>query len=240
MPAEPDKFFLFFCMRLSGRLAYTLRLTYLPSAQSVLDMASNSSDPSASEISEIISRSAAGDADAVQMLLTRYSSVIERELRTQRRFQGLQTRLDPEDIAQSVWRCFFVAIVGGDLAFQEPNQVAAFLTRLTRNRIETQFRKHHAIKRDIRSTINSHEFDHTQSSNANSDPSHVASTLEFLQSVLIRMTPDERNIANRREEGATWEELANELGTTAEAIRKRHARTATRILNELDPDNESI
>jgi RNA polymerase sigma factor (sigma-70 family) len=200
-------------------------------------MASNSSDPSASEISEIISRSAAGDADAVQLLLTRYSSVIERELRTQRRFLGLQTRLDPEDIAQSVWRCFFIAIVGGDLAFREPNQVAAFLTRLTRNRIETQFRKHHAIKRDVRRTINSHELDFEVKSNTN--PSHVASTLEFLQNVLTQMTPDERHIAKRREEGVTWEDLAQELGTTTEAIRKRHSRTARRILEELDPDNES-
>ena len=195
----------------------------------MLDVPSNnldSSESSPSEISAIVAKAAAGDADAVQMLLTRYSSVIERELRTQRRFQGLQTRLDPEDIAQSVWRCFFVAIVGGDITFREPNQVAAFLTRLTRNRIETQFRKHQAIKRDVRRTINSHELDFEVKSNSN--PSHVASTLEFLQNVLTQMTPDERHIAKRREEGVTWEDLAQELGTTIEAIRKRHSRTALR------------
>lgn len=203
------------------------------------DMTSNHFDSSTPDITSIVSRAAAGDAEAVQLLLSRYSNVIERELRTQRRFQGLQSRLDPDDIAQSVWRCFFSALVGGELVFREPDEVAAFLCRLTRNRIESQFRKHQAIKRDIRRTINSHEFDFESRFHPQTNPSQVASTLEFLNSVLKRMTPEEREIARRREEGATWETLAQELGIPAETIRKRHSRAAQRILNELDPENES-
>ena len=163
--------------------------------------------------------------------------MIERELWTQRRFHGLQARLDPDDIAQSVWRCFFTSLVGGEVVFREANEVAAFLIRLTRNRIETQFRKHHAIKRDIRKTVNSHTFD--DQPNPSTKPDYFVSTIEFLQAVLERMTPEERHIAQRREEGATWEQLAIELCLTPEALRKRHTRMAQRILGELDPEHES-
>ena len=69
------------------------------------------------------------------------------ELRAQRRFQGLQSRLDPDGIAPSVWRFFFSPLFGGELAGRESTLVVGFLVRLTRNSIERQFRHHHALKR---------------------------------------------------------------------------------------------
>ncbi len=62
--------------------------------------------------------------------------------------------------------------------------------------------------------------------------------MEFLQQVMRQMTPEERMVATRRASGSTWEELAAEMGTTPEALRKRHTRTAARLLSELEAKDD--
>ena len=201
-------------------------------------MTEPSSSPNGSELfSAIVARAVCGDVAAGQILLKEFSGVIARELRTQRRFQSLHTRLDSSDIAQSVWRSFFSAVVGGNAVFQESAEVAAYLAKLTRNKIESQLRRHRAIKRDIRRTMNANELEFEEV--GIKSPDQDATTLEFLQAVINRLTPDERRIAQRRAEGATWEELAAELGSTADAIRKRHVRAAERITKELGGDDDT-
>ncbi len=183
----------------------------------------------------LIKRAASGDEGAAAALISDFSSVIARELRTQRRFYSLKLLVDAEDIVQSVWRCFFGALAQGDATFRDSREVAAYLTKITQNRIETQFRRQHADKRDVRRTINAVDLEFADQ--AATQPSHALSTLELLQSVLLQMTSAERRVAKRRAEGATWEELALEMGSTAEAIRKRHTRTAARIIGELEAED---
>ena len=89
-----------------------------------------SSAPNGSKLfGSIVARAVGGDVEAGQILLKEFSSVIARELRTQRRFQSLHTRLDSSDIAQSVWRSFFSAVVGGNAIFRESAEVAAYLAK---------------------------------------------------------------------------------------------------------------
>lgn len=183
----------------------------------------------------LVDRASHGDEEAVARLLADFSGVIARELRTHRRFCCLKSLVDAEDIQQSVWRCFFNALAQGDVTFRDSRDVAAYLTKVTENRIESQFRRQHAVKRDVRRTINCADFE--VADQADALPAHTLSTVEFLQSVMLKMTPAERLVAKRRAEGATWDELALEMGTTAEALRKRHTRTAARILGELEAED---
>ncbi len=192
-------------------------------------------DSNSSQFGSLVDRARYGDEDAVAKLLADFSGVIARELRTQRRFYSLKSLVDCEDIAQSVWRCFFSALAQGDATFRDSREVAAYLTKVTQNRIESQFRRQRADKRDVRRTINAADFEVADQVAAH--PSHTLSTIEFLKSVMLQMTAAERLVAKRRAEGATWEELAVEMGTTAEAIRKRHTRTAARIIGELEAED---
>ena len=181
-------------------------------------------DPKSGLFGAVIARAVNGDIEAGQLILAEFSSVIARELRTQRRFQSLQTRLDSADIVQSVWRSFFSAVVSGSAIFRESQEVAAYLAKLTRNKIESQLRRHRALKRDIRKTMSASSLQ-LEATNVVT-PDQTASTLELLQKVIGSLTPDERRIAHRRADGATWEELATELHMSAEALRKRHVRAA--------------
>ena len=203
-----------------------------------LGQGSLQSNSSSTGIQAIVSRAINGDAEAVHQLIRDFASVIARELRTQRRFQSLQSRVDSDDISQSVWRCFFSAVVGGEVVFQQPNDVAAYLGRVARNKIESQFRTHLAKKRDIRKTVSSsQEFDFHVSTDES--PSEIISTFDFVQSVLSKMSEEEKRIVQRRAQGATWDELAKELATRGDTMRKRHAKVAARILKELDVDDKT-
>ncbi len=185
---------------------------------------------------ELVERATQGDQEAAESLLDGYSEFIAREVRTQRRFESLKSLVDVEDIAQSVWRCFFGSLKQGALVFRDCRDLAAYLATVTRNRIDSQLRKHLADKRDVRRTVNSHDFETAADSHSN--PSYSISTMEFLQQVMRQMTPEERMVATRRASGSTWEELAAEMGTTPEALRKRHTRTAARLLSELEAKDD--
>ena len=186
-------------------------------------------------LEDLISRAANGDEAAAAHLITNFSCFIARELRTQRRFYCLKSLVDAEDIQQSVWRCFFNALAQGEATFRDSREVAAYLTKVTQNRIESQFRRQYADKRDVRRTINAVDLE--VADQAASQPSQALSTIEFLQSVMLQMSPAERLVAKRRAEGATWEQLAMETGIAAEALRKRHTRTAARILGKLEAED---
>ena len=181
-------------------------------------------------IGSLLTRAVAGDRLAVEQLVDDFAVVIAREMRMLRRFQSLQSRLDSEDIAQSVWRCFFTALVKGELVFREAGEVAAFLATLARNRIQTQVRKHTASKRDVRRT--QHAAENVLVATDEDSPLQSMVVTEMLQAILQNMTPEERNIARLRADGVSWAEIANHLNTTAEAVRKRHARTTERIVRE--------
>ena len=189
----------------------------------------------ATAVGDLIALAASGDQAAAARLVSDFSSVIARELRTQRRFYCLKSLVDAEDIQQSVWRCFFNALAQGEATFRDSREVAAYLTKVTQNRIESQFRRQYADKRDVRRTINAVDLE--VADQAASQPSQALSTIEFLQSVMLQMSPAERLVAKRRAEGATWEQLAMETGIAAEALRKRHTRTAARILGKLEAED---
>ncbi len=184
---------------------------------------------------DLIERAAHGDEAAAAKLIADFSCFIARELRTQRRFYCLKSLVDSEDIVQSVWRCFFSALTQGEATFRDSREVAAYLTKVTQNRIETQFRRQHADKRDVRRTINAVDLEFADQ--AATQPSYTLATIEFLQSVMLQMTPAEQFLAKRRAEGATWEDLAVELGATAESLRKRHTRTAARISGKIEAED---
>ena len=73
---------------------------------------------------------------------------------------------------------------------------------------------------------------------ASPDPtaSRVVSAREVLQKAWGRLSSDERWLAEQRALDRPWAELAAELGTTPEALRKKHTRALDRVANELGLD----
>ena len=61
-------------------------------------------------------------------------------------------------------------------------------------------------------------------------------TRELLEEARRRLSPEELSLLERREQGREWTEIAAELGSSPEAIRKRLARAIDRVAHELGLD----
>ena len=59
---------------------------------------------------------------------------------------------------------------------------------------------------------------------------------ELLDEALRRLSPDEKKILACREQGGQWAQIATELGSSPEALRKRLVRAVDRVALELGLD----
>jgi RNA polymerase sigma-70 factor (ECF subfamily) len=62
---------------------------------------------------------------------------------------------------------------------------------------------------------------------------------ELLQEVLRRLSPEERELAELRQQGLDWAAIAQRVGGNAVALRKRLSRAVARIAEELGLGEES-
>ena len=92
-----------------------------------------------------------------------------------------------------------------------------------------------AQRRDIRRSTTI-EDDAVQIADRASDPSDQASAREILEKVCERLDTNERYLAQQRSLGRTWNELAEELGATDVALRKKLTRALDRVMSELGID----
>src|SRR4051794_32456343 len=175
------------------------------------------------EFRDLIRRVRDRDQDAARELVQRYESVIRRVIRIRLRDAGLRRVLDSTDICQSVLASFFVRTALGQYEVDSPEQLLGLLSTITRNKLTNQANRLRAQRRDIRreTTIGEHTAsvrDHA------SDPTEQASAREILEKVLDSLDGPERYLAEQRSLGRSWPELADELGATDVALRKKLTR----------------
>src|SRR5262245_19266678 len=88
-----------------------------------------------------------GDENAARQIVDRY---IDRLLLLARRHlsQRLASRVDPEDIVQSVFRTFFLRAREGQFTFADQDDLCKLLVRITLHKTLRQVAFHKAAKRD--------------------------------------------------------------------------------------------
>lgn len=69
--------------------------------------------------------------------------------------------------------------------------------------------------------------------NAGESPSEVLIAREVLAAFDERLDEGERYLVHQRMEGRAWDDLATELGSTSDAVRKRMTRALDTAANEL-------
>jgi RNA polymerase sigma-70 factor (ECF subfamily) len=175
------------------------------------------------------------DESAAAELVGRYESAIRRVVRIHLHDARMRRVLDSMDICQSVLASFFVRTAMGQYELDTPEQLMRLLVTITRNKLSNQANHLRAQRRDLRR-------DTSISGAADrvfcpaSDPSDQVSAKEVLEKVRDRLDDDERYLAEQRALGRQWNELAEELGGTAVALRKKLTRSLDRVLKELGLD----
>lgn len=193
--------------------------------------------PDASQFGDLIRRVRDRDEDAARELVLRYESTIRRVVRIHLRDSRMRRVLDSTDICQSVLASFFIRTALGQYEVDSPQELLNLLTTITRNKLSNQANRMRAQRRDIRrdtSATDPAEFGPDRAS----DPSEQASARELLDKVRDRLGPDDHYLAEQRSLGRSWPELANELGGTDEALRKKLTRALDRVMADLGLEDE--
>ena len=194
----------------------------------------------------LLTRVRAGDPEAAAELVRRYEPAIRRAARVRLLDTRLNRLLDSMDICQSVLASFFVRAALGQYELETPAQLLKLLATMTRNKLSNQVKGYRASRRDFRRTEEdrggngSGEHSVVVGVEAVAAPGHTPSsevaTRELLQEARRRLSPDERALLEHREQGREWTEIAAELRSSPEAIRKRLARGIDRVAHELGLD----
>jgi RNA polymerase sigma-70 factor (ECF subfamily) len=185
--------------------------------------------PGEPEFRELIRRVRDHDQEAAEELVRRYEGAIRRVVRIRLRDAGMRRLLDSTDICQSVLASFFVRTALGQYEVDTPEQLLNLLTAIARNKLASQANRLRAKRRDIRRDAGDGGHAPLVPDDA-SDPSEQASARELLEKVRDRLDPAERYLAEQRSLGRGWRELADELGGTDVALRKKLTRALDRVM----------
>jgi RNA polymerase sigma-70 factor (ECF subfamily) len=181
---------------------------------------------------QLIQRVRGGEMAAAEELVRHYEPTVRRAVRVRMVNPSLRRAMDSVDICQSVMGSFFVRAALGQYDLDSPEQLAGLLIRLARNKVADAARREQAAQRDYRRTqADGSAVERVQS--PGESPSQLVAGAELLQKFRDKLNPDERYLAEQRAQGREWNELAAELGQTAEGLRKRLQRAVDRVAREL-------
>ena len=172
-----------------------------------------------------------GEPAAAAEFVERYGPLIRRAIRVRGTGGRLQRVVDSEDLCQTVMRRFFENAGDGHVLADNPATLLNWLLEVARNRLREQHRQARAAKRGggrLR------EIDPAALDRFAGDEPNVearAMDRELLAWLMERMTPDQREIAERRAAGDDWADIARDHGTSAEALRKRYRRGLDAVIN---------
>jgi RNA polymerase sigma-70 factor (ECF subfamily) len=186
---------------------------------------------------DLIRRVRAGEQTAAAELVRQYEPEIRRAVRLRLTDPRLHRLVDSMDICQSVLANFFVRVHAGQFDLDRPEQLLRLLITMARNRVLDQARKQQAGRRDTRRVEAGADERLANVADAHAGtPSRILAGKELLQAVRSELTDEERQLAEQRAMGKDWAEIARELGSTPEAVRKRLSRALDRVSRRLHLD----
>jgi RNA polymerase sigma-70 factor (ECF subfamily) len=195
--------------------------------------------PADEVFAEFLQRIRSGDGEAAAELVRRYEPLIRMEVRLRLTDPRLNRLFDSMDICQSVLASFFVRAASGSYDLENPDQLLRLLVAIARNKVALHARRQHALRRDQRRevAIDPPGLDLTADEPG---PSRVAAGRELLAEVHRRLSAEERQIAELREQGFDWAAIAERVEGTPQALRKRLARAVGRVARELGLDSDGF
>jgi RNA polymerase sigma-70 factor (ECF subfamily) len=171
----------------------------------------------------LLRRFRGGQLDAATQLYLRYADRLY-ALATARFASDLTTRLDPEDIVQSVFRTFFRRAAQGHYDVPHGEELWKLFLVIALNKIRALGSFHRKAKRDVRLTSSGPAFDQALESKASRDEVALATLRMVIDDVLQTLPASQRQIIELRFEGYQVDEIAQKT--------QRAKRSVERALQE--------
>ncbi|VTS08662.1 RNA polymerase sigma factor [Tuwongella immobilis] len=183
---------------------------------------------------DLVERCRNGDEEAARILFDRF---VERLLVLARRriSQRLASRVDPEDIVQSVFRTFFERLKNDQFVIDDQDDLMKLLVRITVHKTLRQVAFHKAAKRDP--SLETAQTDHTQEQLAQvldeePSPETIVAFMDQLEFFFAQLKPLDRQILELKMQGHSSEEIAEKLGTYDRKVRRVLERIRTVALTD--------
>lgn len=185
---------------------------------------------------ELLDQVRGGDQDSTAELVRRYEPEIRRAIRVRLTDPRIRRTIDSMDVCQSVLANFFIRVSLGEYDLQRPEDLVALLVTMVRNKLVDQTRRLQADRRDARRVTYG---DSTLASipTRAATPDEQAADRDLLAEVRRRLSDDERYLVDQRAQGCEWSELAQQLNSNPDALRKKLSRAIDRVALELNRES---
>src|SRR5262245_12276889 len=178
--------------------------------------------PETLQVRALLNRWRAGDEEAARQLFQLYVDRLV-ALARQRISQRLASRVDAEDVVQSVFRTFFNRAKEGHFHFEEEDDLCKLLARITVHKTFRQVAFHRAAKRDM-----NQEASHGDGAqdrllallDRGPTPEEANAFLDQMQHFLSRRRPEDRQISELRMQGYKDVEIAKMMNISDRKIRR--------------------
>jgi RNA polymerase sigma factor (sigma-70 family) len=199
----------------------------------------NSPDSSVADpdpgFADFVRRIRAGDDQAAEELVTRFESLIRREVRLRISGSQVNRAFDSLDVSQSVLANFLMRAATGQFELERPDQLARLLVTMARNKLVSRVRSERRQIRDIRRvTAEPQALD--QVVDQQPSPSEIVARRELLERLRTLLSDEERQIIDLRNQGLGWDEVATKLGGSGQARRMQMSRGIERLTRQLGID----
>jgi len=189
-----------------------------------------------SDFDALVERLRSGDEEAAQALFVKYEEAVRRIIRVRLTDPALRRQMDSVDVCQSVMADFFVRAALGEFELKSPEQLIGLLATMARNRLINHVKKQRAKRRDVH-RLEGCDVADVQPAAAQASPSQIVAGRELLDVFRAKLTPEERQLAERRSRGEAWAEIAQDLGGKPDALRIKLSRAVERVAGELGLDD---
>lgn len=182
-----------------------------------------------------------GDGSAFQVILDEYGEAIQREVRFTLLDLRLRSCIGESDVFQSVVLRFFSGMREGQYHVETPRDLVGLLKGIARTRVAELARYWRAQRRDVRRNLSLSAIDAEEARDNDRRVVDVLADAELAQAAGDRLSPQDRQILDWRDDGLSWAEIASRLGfMSAGAVRKRHERSLSRIAIEFGSGTSAL
>lgn len=173
-----------------------------------------------------------GDEAAAAELLRRYEGPLRRVIHVRLVDSRLRRLFDVDDICQSVLASFFVRAALGQYELHRPEDLLKLLAVMARNKMVDKARRP-SVERLADRRVPLEELPDQVLASPEGTPSQRIALQDLVREARRRLSPEERQLLDLRDQGKDWAEIAETVGGKPEALRKRLARAVDLVAKEL-------
>ncbi len=190
-------------------------------------------DPSAMTDHSLLLRVKAGYDDAATALYTRYAMHL-RGLAARQTSANLASRVDPDDIVQSVFRTFFRRVGNGQYDVPKGDDLWKLFLVIALHKIRNAASYHKAMKRDVRQTVNVGTEQTIAEAVRSSDTTELSILQLVINDVLADLPETSVDIIRLRIDGHEVADIATQTGRSKRSVERVLQQFREQLRGQLD------